>query len=53
MGLLILILACVAVGAYIGWNVPQPQVAKKLQDQALKLLGQSSDKTDNKDSSEQ
>ncbi|WPL17851.1 hypothetical protein Thiowin_02893 [Thiorhodovibrio winogradskyi] len=51
MGMLILILFCVAAGAFIGWNVPQPEAARKLQDQVLKLLGQS--KTDNRDSDNQ
>ncbi len=50
MGLLILLLLGVAAGAFIGWNMPQPEAAKNLQNQVLKLLGQVTGKTDGKDS---
>jgi hypothetical protein len=53
MGMLIFVLICVIAGAYIGWNVPQPEIAKKAQDYVLGLLGKKTETTENRDSNDQ
>jgi hypothetical protein len=35
------ILIYMAIGAFIGWNLPQPQVAKNIQAQILALIKKS------------
>lgn len=32
------ILIYVAIGAFIGWNLPQPQIAKNIQAQLIALI---------------
>lgn len=32
------ILIYVAIGAFIGWNLPQPQIARNIQAQLIALI---------------
>lgn len=51
MGYLIIMALCFGAGAFVAWNMPQPDWAKKVQAQATQLIGQFTGKSSGNDGS--